>query len=64
MWGPSSPSTSPRSSGWGRSAMAIEWVVVGAFLLYAVLYLGRYVYRMFKGKKTGCGCGSSGTCKK
>ena len=44
--------------------MAIEWVVVGAFLLYAVLYLGRYIYRMIKGKKTGCGCGNSGSCKK
>ncbi|MBL7647482.1 MAG: FeoB-associated Cys-rich membrane protein [Candidatus Hydrogenedentes bacterium] len=44
--------------------MAIEWVVVGAFLLYAVIYLGRYLYRMLKGKKTGCGCGDGGACKK
>ena len=44
--------------------MAIEWVVVGAFLLYAVVYLGRYVLRMLQGKKTGCGCGSAGGCAK
>lgn len=44
--------------------MAIEWVVVGAFLLYAVVYLGRYVLRMLQGKKTGCGCGTAGGCAK
>lgn len=44
--------------------MSIEWLVVGAFILYAVLYLGRYVLRMIKGKKAGCGCGASGGCGK
>jgi hypothetical protein len=44
--------------------MPIEWVVVGAFVLYAVIYLGRYVLRMLKGKKTGCGCGSESGCAK
>lgn len=44
--------------------MAIEWLVVGAFILYAVIYLGRYVLRMIKGKKTGCGCGSESGCAK
>lgn len=43
--------------------MNIEWIVVGAFILYAVIYLGRYIVRALKGKKTGCGCGST-ECKK
>ena len=44
--------------------MKIEWVIVGAFLLYAVIYLGRYIARALKGKKTGCGCGSGSGCSK
>ena len=42
--------------------MRLEYVVVAAFVLYAVVYLGRYAWRVFSGKKTGCGCGSEGGC--
>lgn len=40
--------------------MSIQSLIVAAFVLYAVFYLGRYAYRSFQGKKTGCGCGSEG----
>lgn len=42
--------------------MSIQSAIVAAFLLYAVLYLGRHAYRTFKGKSTGCGCGSESGC--
>ncbi|MBX3177107.1 MAG: FeoB-associated Cys-rich membrane protein [Candidatus Hydrogenedentes bacterium] len=44
--------------------MALQTLVVAAFVLYAVAYLGRYVYRMMKGKNMGCGCGAGGECPK
>ena len=42
--------------------MSMQHLIVAAFVLYAVFYLGRYGWRVMKGKKTGCGCGSEGGC--
>ncbi len=42
--------------------MGLQYVVVAAFLLYALAYLGRYAWRTFKGKSTGCGCGHENQC--
>jgi len=44
--------------------MSAQHLIVAAFVLYAVFYLGRYAYRVLRGKKTGCGCGSEGGCPK
>lgn len=44
--------------------MSIQHLIVAAFVLYAVFYLGRYCWRVMKGKKTGCGCGSEAGCAK
>lgn len=44
--------------------MGIDKIIVAAFVIYAAVYIGRYLYRAIQGKKTGCGCGSEGGCPK
>ena len=44
--------------------MSAQRLIVAAFILYAVFYLGRYAWRVLGGKKTGCGCGSENGCPK
>ncbi len=44
--------------------MTIERVIVAAIVLYAVIYLTRYIRRSLQGKQTGCGCGSETGCPK
>lgn len=44
--------------------MSVEKVIVAAIVLYAVVYLTRYIRAALKGKKTGCGCGSDTGCPK
>lgn len=44
--------------------MSIERVIVAAIVLYAVVYLTRYVRAALQGKKTGCGCGTGSECPK
>jgi hypothetical protein len=41
-----------------------EVLVVGLMILGALGYLGRYTWRMWRGRQSGCGCGSSGSCSK
>lgn len=44
--------------------MSVEKVIVAAVVLYAVVYLTRYVRAALQGKKTGCGCGTVSGCPK
>lgn len=44
--------------------MSVQHLIVAAFVLYALVYVGRYAWRIFKGKSTGCGCGSEKGCPK
>ena len=44
--------------------MSIEKIIVAAIVLYAVVYLTRYIRAAMQGKKTGCGCGSDTGCPK
>ena len=44
--------------------MKLEHLVVAAFVLYAVVYLWRYIRRSMQGKGTGCGCGAESGCPK
>jgi hypothetical protein len=44
--------------------MKLEHLVVAAFLIYAVVYLWRYIRRSVQGKGTGCGCGAESGCPK
>lgn len=41
---------------------ALEGIVVGAFVLYAVIYLIRYIRASMQGKRSGCGCGAESGC--
>jgi len=43
---------------------AVEAIIVGAFVLYAVIYLVRYIRASVLGKRRGCGCGTGGGCTK
>ena len=42
----------------------LEAIVVGAFVLYAVIYLVRYIRASMQGKRSGCGCGAESGCPK
>ena len=42
--------------------MDVQKVIVAAIVLYAAIYLWRYVRRAMQGKSTGCGCGSESSC--
>ena len=42
--------------------MEIQKIVVAAIILYAAVYLWRYLRRAMQGKSTGCGCGSESGC--
>lgn len=44
--------------------VGVPEIVVGAIVLYAVVYLTRYVRAALKGKSTGCGCGAQAGCPK
>lgn len=44
--------------------VGVPEIVAGAIVLYAVIYLTRYIRAALKGKSTGCGCGSQAGCPK
>lgn len=39
--------------------MTIELVIVTGIITAAALYIARYCWQMFSGKRTTCGCGDS-----
>ncbi|MCF6285587.1 MAG: FeoB-associated Cys-rich membrane protein [Candidatus Hydrogenedentes bacterium] len=42
--------------------MDVQKVIVAAIVLYAAIYLWRYIRASLQGKRTGCGCGSESAC--
>lgn len=38
----------------------LEYLIVACIVGAASIYIGRYIWRMTRGKATGCGCGASG----
>lgn len=39
----------------------LEYLIVAGIVGAASLYIARYIWRMTRGKATGCGCGASGS---
>jgi FeoB-associated Cys-rich membrane protein len=42
----------------------VQDLIVAAFILFAVSYLGLRAWRSLRGKKTGCGCDTCPAVKK